>query len=417
MKLSKFINCFTNASAASGKRSSISTKAGRARIPFMLVITSLAFLIVPLQFLRSGLNGIVDIVGSQLSSARLDLAALQGSIDQKVRAHHKLERLTATSLPPISFETHTECLRRGIHIASAHFLNQEYVAVPAIGNGTVEWVENNCGRLFFAPTSHSTRSWQFREHFKIVADLLGQTVNRWFRTVKKSIPKSRPRSPQDTFNLPPHFHLDECHIPPCKLSFILPTNHVRLSPSQHDIDAANNVTKNLEEFMARFQLAFQLSDTIYDWTTKFQALLSIAWLIAEYSRLNQAVTGIFDSTALVVQLIIVITIQALVLSIRFASECTAKALSPSLYVAVVVVGILALVAFRYVGITPLVSGMKGLVAAWKGGVMGVSVSRPQDLVASKSEEHGGKGVVSIVELWDLVKEESEHDWEIVENAE
>lgn len=289
--------------------------------PIMAITYSLSLLAVAFLILTTGARGITDNITGHLHEAKDNLAALQGRIDYEVRMRYKFEWLTGLELPRRTWESHTECLVRGIHYVDAYFLgNGFYVDHADVTEATIGWVKDNCDRLAFTPQVVTpmkelslARGWAFVNHH--IADFLDslkmKVLNPMVEPMKSSIGAflgrvfsdlrqpyqnqnpgiviegdgSRAAATYRHWNLPPHFRLIDCENPTCKLVYEPPVNDISTStpPKEALTKAEGQITALYNAAMTLWRIYITI-DYLWRMTLVFQCLLMTTLIAIECMR-------------------------------------------------------------------------------------------------------------------------------------
>jgi hypothetical protein len=297
--------------------------ADEVRKPFTAILSSITVLTVVFLILTTGLRGITTIVVGRLQEAKTNHAALQGHIDKESHMRHTLEVLTESKLPSRIWESHTECLVRGIQIADVCFLGSDfYVDHEDVRNATMEWVKYNCDRLAFAPdivtpmdVHDLARRWALASRrithllrmFKTnildpmakpmkssIVSFLGQISpgkqqpyqNQTARIVTKGDGGHASKIDYD-WDLPRYFRLIDCEDTPCKLVYMPPANNTSTSIHHEEIITKVEAQVNALYAVAKtFWTAHAIIDCLWQTALVFQFLALITLVAIEYQCLE-----------------------------------------------------------------------------------------------------------------------------------
>ncbi|KAJ8107338.1 hypothetical protein OPT61_g8936 [Boeremia exigua] len=138
------------------KSSSIRSKAQRSRPRFLTLLACVSYLLFHLLGLDLGMRLINGYTEPRLHQAEFQLqAALNGLVSERV-VHKKLDVLLDTQMERQYSESYEHCLARGLYQAGSTFLGINFTRFPDARDQTVDWVTNNCDRLFYTPQLHTS---------------------------------------------------------------------------------------------------------------------------------------------------------------------------------------------------------------------------------------------------------------------
>ncbi|KAF1962170.1 hypothetical protein CC80DRAFT_569875 [Byssothecium circinans] len=282
-------------------------KASRTRRPLFVILACLTWLLIGLINLQLGLHGVIGIFEADLDAAAARYYALKDSHMQDQFVHGRLRSLLSQSLHRRSFETHKECLARAITLADAHYLDvvpyQEY---PDVLNSTIDWAEDNCGKIMFSPLVHSP-------HLKILLRLTvtkmgdvarwvkdaGVNIVSWFADVvirKDDVKTLGPAEDvlasqkeaqgiaHELLHMPPSFSLD-CSGPVCRLSYNAPSSSsADRTTSKQKVEAAWKRVLRIETFLFGTCKSLCMVTKVFTRLLIAQAVVSIFVIVEDFSN-------------------------------------------------------------------------------------------------------------------------------------
>ncbi|KAF2005556.1 hypothetical protein P154DRAFT_570852 [Amniculicola lignicola CBS 123094] len=208
----------------------------------------LIYLVVALFTVLLGFHGTIAHLGNYLPVLNAQLQVANGEITKEAYLDNKLGVLLATSLPYRMFETHEECLIRGVTFADVQYLSFDFTEHESIRNNTAKWVEDACASRHFQPQvvdpdtqQQRLTAWaHFCENLEGVLTAVKQLtlsvrekVARWFGVEVNKVSVKKPIAAHESpfqkkdwsmHPLPRHFSLAGCDPPPCHLLYNAPDN-------------------------------------------------------------------------------------------------------------------------------------------------------------------------------------------------
>jgi len=141
----------STAAKARQARDGLRVKTKRARSRILILIACLAYIVTTFTTASMGLQDISSYLKPRLEDARVNLRA-QGNLRYRERMlYTQLDKLQDMRLRRGGFmETYEECLARGLLEANQQFFGLGF-QYPDIREETIEWTEENCGRLLYTP--------------------------------------------------------------------------------------------------------------------------------------------------------------------------------------------------------------------------------------------------------------------------
>lgn len=100
--------------------------------------------------MSSGTTLLSVYINPLVPEAELELQAQSSLIDREKILYDQLNNVLTTRMGKVSFESHQECLARGLRTGNAGTFGLA-LQYPDIRNQIVDWTEANCGQLFYAP--------------------------------------------------------------------------------------------------------------------------------------------------------------------------------------------------------------------------------------------------------------------------
>jgi hypothetical protein len=97
-----------------------------------------------------GLLCISALTGVRLERAQLELQVQTNVMRQETLLYSQLDFILESRMDWVPRESHEECLNRGLEIANYHLLDRGF-DYEDIRRQTMDWVEDNCGRLMYTP--------------------------------------------------------------------------------------------------------------------------------------------------------------------------------------------------------------------------------------------------------------------------
>ncbi|KAF2122611.1 hypothetical protein BDV96DRAFT_561076 [Lophiotrema nucula] len=211
-------------------------KQARASHLLTTIITCLLFLQLALSVLGIGLNGASVIYTYRRAAAKEILEVRQDVMRKEKFLEKTFLSLLELQLPYKAFETHEQCLIRGINYVDLHFSGIRITEISEILLGSIDWVEAACAKQHFLPQQHFERLKYPKLHYlhEIALDLkhkiktqavtTWQWVSEWYiRTTSKHLvkefPHEAPEADEDELLMPPHFQLVNLPGSPRRLVF------------------------------------------------------------------------------------------------------------------------------------------------------------------------------------------------------
>lgn len=304
-----------------------STKFERSRKPFMMIIFCMILIVTSFLSLSIGLKGTGNAIQDKASEAREEHDVLQGNIKKEQLLREKLDKITASKLGGRLFETHTECLVRGINYVNMQLLGQDYFDYPSVANDTVKWVKDECDILMFTPQvtkplqqTGNLTGWALLNHRTAkVVDLLmvivlepvhhkvlnpmkpwiyrlGSRFERmWLRKLPVKEKEGQKEKSRDTitesasstehYDLPIYFRLVDFDNPPCKLIYVQPAKAMFSAESSRDeLEVASRRVTSLEATLTCVWRAYHFADNLFCISLILQLLCSVVLFAIEYNR-------------------------------------------------------------------------------------------------------------------------------------
>ncbi|KAF2643744.1 hypothetical protein P280DRAFT_546648 [Massarina eburnea CBS 473.64] len=250
------------------------SKTSQARKPILVIIACITFLLIGLPIMQLGLYGVHGAFTTRYEAETARYQALKDDHIKDQFVHGRLRSLLSMSLDRRYFETHEECLSRAINFADAHYQDVvPYQGYANILNSTVDWAEDNCGKLMFSPQIYRSRSellfhnvvTRFEDAYRWVKDT-GNNAFAW--VVKLVVPKGdggektiasaeHAHAPANnvringidiaSLRLPPDFEFD-CSGPVTRLRYNAPTDSSTDRATKEKVEAARESVSCIRSF-------------------------------------------------------------------------------------------------------------------------------------------------------------------------
>jgi hypothetical protein len=130
---------------------SLKAKLHRSRYALAVAIASLAWLAIGLLGVIDGIHHVHQSFDARLQATEIRHQALETEYGTVSLIEKCLESVQSNPLQRRPFETHNACLARAINNGHNQFLGLPYEEYPTVVNNTVDWAEDSCSRLVFAP--------------------------------------------------------------------------------------------------------------------------------------------------------------------------------------------------------------------------------------------------------------------------
>jgi len=158
-------------------------KAYRSRYPLLVTLAALAWLTISLLGVTSGLRHAYLALGVRVQAAESQYQAIKTEHGIESTVQKCLGKVQSVTLLHRPFETHNSCLARAINTGHKQYLGLPYEKFTDVVNDTIEWAENTCGRLVFAPqTPMSTARTILHRSIHIVTENTA-LFYKWVKTV------------------------------------------------------------------------------------------------------------------------------------------------------------------------------------------------------------------------------------------
>ena len=262
----------SEAAVSVATRTAAKRTARRARGPLLAVLASSIYLWTCLLLFKVSFSSYLGAISQVANVTEVRLNAATSELYKETFVHDKFEQLLSSSMPDVYRENHRECLARGADLAYEHYYRLPFYSYPAVRNGTMAWIEDNCGRVHFSPLSvreeippfrrgWSALGYKFERRLRYVRDHVVRMFGRFFfktspvkpSPINSTIDQMSLTSSRETIfdtqpiNLPKHFRF-VCEFSRCRLGYI-PGNSL-------DRDAAD------QEAVLRYQIKLKVMGRI-----------------------------------------------------------------------------------------------------------------------------------------------------------
>jgi hypothetical protein len=124
-------------------------------LPRLLVIGAcVSYLFVQVWGLTLALHFVNDYASARVREAEYVLTYASGDLARERTMYKQLEQLSNTELQWKYMESYQHCLVRGLFTAKKSFPFYAFEKHPDARNQTLDWVSENCDKLFFTPQVH-----------------------------------------------------------------------------------------------------------------------------------------------------------------------------------------------------------------------------------------------------------------------
>lgn len=286
----------------------ISAKAKRLQPRFLTLLVCASYLLLHFLGVDLGLRLIKGYTEPRLHRAEVQLEAATYNLKFEQFVHRRLDFLLGTTLDQHYTETFGQCLARGLATADIVFYGDHFIKDADVRKQTMDWVTDNCGRLFHTPELHAPETpsvWTCAQKLgrivKKVHALYELKAARFLRslfsmdpwplaeTVVTATNKRALKQRQTIVNtswkgrvvppmkLPSGFRLDCIEPVPCRLQYsglFYPTSNT----SKQALVEARNQVRNWKD--CSFEKVLRLNGHFIDWMALLPPLFANCFLTA-----------------------------------------------------------------------------------------------------------------------------------------